>query len=102
MPEFEVSDETLRKIRAFKRVIDGILQEKLASESNYIDLILTLGLHEMLRDSLPKEEVLLRTMIDMFDKNPEFVSDFIAETLEGGKLIQQEEEIKRKWSSYVI
>jgi hypothetical protein len=104
MPEVEVSSETIRRIRAFKRVIDVILHEELASESDYIDLILTTGLHGMLQDTLPKEEILFKTMVEMFDKNPEFVSDFIAETLARGAFIQKEEgdEIRKKWSGYVI
>jgi len=103
MPEFEITDEILMKIRAFKMVIDIILPEEFASESGYIDLILTIGLHRMLQDILPKEEIFLKTMLEMFDKCPEFVSKHIAETLKRGELIQKEEEekIRKNWSSYV-
>ena len=104
MPEFEISDEILRKIRAFKMVIDVILSEELASESDYIELILTRGLHGMLQDTLPKEEILFKTMVEMFDKCPEFVSKHIAEVIERGTLIQEmdKEIIRKNWSSYVV
>ena len=100
MPEFEISDETLKEIRAFKMVIDVVAPMEQASESDYIELILTIGLHRMLKDILPNEEIFLKTMLEMFDKCPEFVSKHIAETIKRGDLILREE-IKKKWS-YVV
>ena len=104
MPKVEVSNETTKKIRAFKKVIDEILEEELKNESDYVELVLTIGLDKMVQDCLPKEETLLKTMVDIFNKNPEFVSKHMVETLARGALIQKDEEdkIKKKWSSYII
>lgn len=43
-------------------------------------------------------------MVAMFHQNPEFVSDFIAETLKKGALIEKgrEEELKRNRGLYIV
>ncbi len=105
MKKIEISDETLRKLNAFKGFIDYFLGEKLPSESTYIELILTIGLNEMLQDPLPDEEIFLKnTMVDLFNKNPEFIVEHIIETIERGTLIIEDEtkEIVKKWKTYIV
>jgi len=104
MKKIEISDETLRKVNAFKGFIDYFLGEKLPSDSAYIEMILTIGINQMLQDPLPNEEIFLKTMVDMFNKNPEFVCEHIIETMKRGALIKEEEakEIVKKWKTYII
>jgi len=104
MVRVNISEELLRKVRAFKKVIDTVLGEELPSEEAYIELILTIGLEKMLQDPLPKEEMLLKTMVAMFEENPEFVSDFISKTLRKGELIEKkrEDELRKIWQRYVV
>ena len=104
MPKIQISKETIRKIRAFKNVIDHLLGEEFQNESAYVELILYIGLEKMLQDPLPKEEMLLKTMVAMFQENPEFVSEFIVDTLKRGELIQKEkgEELKKMWRKLVV
>ena len=107
VPKIEISDKLYRRLRAFVKVIDAVLEEKMSDKiDDYAELVLSIGLERMLQDPLPKEiEILLKTMVGMFRKNPEFVSNFIAETLETGKRIREEEEkIKRareSWKQYI-
>ena len=107
MPKIEISNELYRRLRAFIKVIDAVLEEKMSDRiDDYAELVLSIGLERMLQDPLPKEtEILLKTMVVMFKKNPEFISDFIAETLETGKRIREEEEkiksTKESWKRYI-
>jgi len=104
MVKIEISDETIKKVNAFKRLINHILGVELPDISAYIEMILVIGLDRMLQDILPDdEEMLLGTMARMFNKNPEFVCDFIVQILQEGELIlaEIEEETKNKWTFYV-
>ena len=99
MVKIEISDETIEKVNAFKKLIDYILEDELTDISAYIEMILIPGIDRMFQDILPdNEEILLGTMARMFNKNPEFVCDFIIQTLKEGELIlaEKEEETKKK------
>lgn len=87
MPTIEISENTHRKLMAFKKVIDVVIEKELPNESAYGEMVISIGLDRMLQDPLPKEDTLLWTMVGMFKKNPEFVCDFIAETLREGEKI---------------
>jgi len=104
MKKIEIFDETLRKVNAFKGFIDYFLGEKLPSESTYIEMILTIGINQMFQDPLPDEEIFLKTIVDLFNKNPEFIVEHIIETIERGALIKEEEakEILKKWKTYIV
>ena len=103
MPKIEISDELYNRLKAFMKVIDAVLGEKISDKiDDYAALVLSIGLERMLLDPLPKEEMLLKTIVEMFRRNPEFVCDFIAEMIEKGKRIR-EEEIRRTretWELY--
>jgi hypothetical protein len=103
MPEIEISEDTYSKLKAFKRVIDVILGEKLSKESDYAELVISIGLDRMLQDPLPKEDMLLKTMVAMFGRNPEFVCDFVAEMLEKGGEVEKEKtkEVGDAWKMYL-
>lgn len=93
-----ISKEILERLRAFRKIIDYILEEKLEKESEYIELVLSLGMDKMFEDIIPKDEqgLLEKTIVAMFKENPEFVVNFVVNTLERGKQIQREEEIYKK------
>ena len=95
MPKIEISDELYRRLKAFVKVIDVVLGEKLSDKiDDYASLVLTIGLDRMLQDPLPKDKLLRETMVEMFKRNPEFVCDFLAEKLK--EIYKtEEEEIKR-------
>lgn len=98
MPKVMISKEILERLRAFRKIIDYILEEKLEKESEYIELVLSLGMDKMFEDIIPKDEqgLLEKTIVAMFKENPEFVVNFVVNTLERGKQIQREEEIYKK------
>lgn len=98
MPKVMISKEILERLRAFEKIIDYILEEKLEKESDYVELVLSLGMDKMFEDIIPKDEqgLLEKTIVAMFKENPEFVVNFVVNTLERGKQIQREEEIYKK------
>ena len=100
----ELSENIMRKLRAFRKVVDVVIGEQLESESAYVELVLYIGLERMLLDVLPNEETLQKTMIAMFRENPEFVSDFVARMLKRGEIIRSEEAraIEKKWRHYIV
>ena len=44
MPQIEISEEMINKVRAFKKVIDAVLGKKLPTESHYIELVIDVRL----------------------------------------------------------
>ncbi|MCW4050637.1 MAG: hypothetical protein NWE89_12975 [Candidatus Bathyarchaeota archaeon] len=103
MGKIEISEETIKKVNAFKKLINYILGDELPNESAYIEMILFIGLDRMLQDLLPEEEMLLKTMVQMFKECPEFVCDFILRRLKEGEsiLAEKEEQTKKNWMFYV-
>nr|MDO8098154.1 hypothetical protein [Candidatus Njordarchaeota archaeon] len=103
MPTVEVSEDIHGKVNAFTRVIDAILGQGLESESAYLELLVFNGIEKVLQDLFPKEELLLKTMIKMFNEDPEFVSEFIAKTMKEGQILQEEGaiELRERLKSYI-
>ena len=93
----------MKKIELFQKVVETVIGQ-ISSESYYLELMLTIALERMLQDILPEEEMLLKTMVTMFNDNPEYVSSFLAETLKRGALInkEKEEQIRQTWSQYIV
>jgi hypothetical protein len=93
-----ISKEVLQKLRAFEKIIDYVIKEKLEKESDYVELVLSVGMDKMLEDLIPKDEqgLLQKTMVAMFNENAEFVVNFVVNTLKRGEQIQKEEEIYKK------
>lgn len=98
MPKVDVSKDTLKRLRAFKKLIDYIIEEKLEKEADYVELVLSIGMDKMFEAVVPKDdrELLPKTMIAMFKENPEFVVDFVVRTLKKGEEIQREKELYKK------
>jgi hypothetical protein len=104
MPSIQLSDDAAKKIRAFGRIIDAILgsENSPKTESKRTELVVSVGLDHMLRDVLPKEEMLLNTMTQMFNLNPEFVCQFVADAIKEGKEEQtkQADDARKRWGLY--
>lgn len=98
MPKIMISKELLERLRAFKKVIDYVLEEKLENESDYVELVLSLGMDKMFEDLIPKDEqgLLPKTIVAMFKENPEFVVNFVVNTMMRGEQIKKEEDIYKK------
>lgn len=100
MSEIQISNDTIEKVKAFKQLIDVILAIELEDTSDYVELICQIGMEKMLYDVFPeKEEDLLRkTMVQMFNENPNFVADFVSRRIQEGEEIQLEREM---WNKYI-
>ena len=101
MHTVEVSDEIYRQVMIVRKVIDAVLGESLERDSDYIEFVLILGIQKTLLDPLPKEETLQKTIIAMFMQNPCFVSEFIADSLKKGEMLQKEK-ISEQWRTRYI
>ena len=100
MPEIQITNETLEKVSAFKPLIDVILEEELEDISDYFELICQIGVERMLQDIFPepRDDLLRKTMVQMFNENPNFIANFIARKIKEGAKIQLEKEM---WEKYV-
>ncbi|MBS7269688.1 MAG: hypothetical protein KIH10_12725 [Candidatus Freyarchaeota archaeon] len=99
MPVIEVSDAVYRKFKAFMKVVDAVMGEEVGDETIYADFVLSMGIDKLLQDPLPDDPILRSTMVSMFKKNPEFVAEFIAETLKEGQMgIEKQIEM---WKRYI-
>lgn len=98
MPKTMISKEVLQRLRAFEKIIDYVIEEKLEKESDYVELVLSVGMDKMFEDLIPMDEqgLLQKTMVAMFKENPEFVANFVVNTLKRGEQIRKEEEIYKK------
>ena len=100
----EVSEKIYKRLKAFKKVAEEVLREPLTFD-DYSDLVISIGLENMVKDILmPLDvETLLVTLEQMFKDNPEFISDFMANTMKRGKEVKEEEvkKTKEKWHRYI-
>lgn len=108
MPNIKVSENLYKRLKSFKKVIDAVLVEDFSEDiSVYAEIVLSVGMEKMLKDILPEEESLQWTMVQMFEENPEYTSDFIAKTLKRGEWIKEKErgeaakKLQEKWSGYI-
>lgn len=90
MVVFEVSEESYRKLKALKKIVDAVLGDTFKDESEYAEFVLRAGIEKMLVDPLPDDELLRKTIIAMFRENPEFIAEFIARTIKSGSAAREE------------
>lgn len=77
----EVSEETHKKLIAFRKIFDVVTGGK-CSDMEYAAIVIKTGLDEMPRRSLPQDERLRTTVVRLFGENPELVCEFWARFLE--------------------
>ncbi len=72
------------------------------TDSERVELIVSIGMDKMLQDLLPKEEpIAQKAMSQMFAKNPEFISEFVANAIKtGDEQSQQISEAKKLWRMF--
>ena len=63
--------------------------------------MLSIGINRMLCDPLPDDELLMRTLVEMFKENPEFVASFIAKKLREGKELEELERARSAWGMMI-
>lgn len=94
MPQVEIEEETHQKLSAFEKVVEKIMGKPLPKQQ-YFSLVVRQGLLAMLFHVVSRDGPILETTFEkMFDENPEFVSEFIANKLEPGEEIKK---IKEEW-----
>jgi len=94
--DIDLDEDILKRLHHFQRVIHEILDEELAFDV-YVQLVLIQGLEKMLGDVVTLDsEVLWATVKRMAEDNPEFIYDFVADSLRRGAEATQKEEAKRR------
>lgn len=85
MAAIEIEATTEQRIKAFQRVVEEILEEPV-SEDVLVELIIHRGLRAMLSDVIGnvEPEILLESIFQMAEENPQFVYDFTAARLRDG------------------
>ncbi|MBI2288592.1 MAG: hypothetical protein HYY41_06755 [Chloroflexi bacterium] len=90
----KIDDDAYKMLKSSKILYDYIMQgyPEDTEWNSYIGLLLWLGIEAIIKSVTPADNPLLQaTMLDMYKRNPEFVADFIADTLKvGGKIEQQD------------
>ena len=98
--EIVVSDNLKKKLDAFRRIVDIVLEEE--TEKNvYLIILLSEGLKTILKTVIPQDnETLWKTIENMSNENPNFVSNFVVDTLKHGEIIKREE-LKKVIQNYI-
>src|SRR3989344_1681770 len=91
-PKIEISKELNDRIKAFKEVIEAVIDEKMKL-NDCVELILDKGINSMVEDLLGNVEpaILLQSFQQLGTKHPAEVYSYIAETLRRGGKINKEE-----------
>ena len=89
----EISQDIMKKIEIFKKVIDEAMNEEWEEISEYVDLILNIGIQRMIKDAFQGNEPLQETMVSLFKEDPVFISKLLIKIIRDNKLIPEE---KRK------
>jgi len=91
-PKIEISTELNNRIKAFKEVIEAVIDEKMEL-NGCIELIFDRGINSMIEDLLANVEqtILLQSFQQLGTKYPAEVYGHIAETLRRGGEINKEE-----------
>ena len=105
MSTFQLSQHTFNKLKAFRKIIEVILDSENIpqNDSELLELVVSVGLDHMLRDVLPKEEILLSTMTQMFNQNPNFVCEYVSKRIKAGGEEETDKgtlEARKLWGLY--
>ena len=97
MPEIKVSEDISVRIRAFKQVVEAIIEEEI-TESACVTLILQQGIDWMIAVLLGPLDpnILLSSFQQLGWQHPTQTYGYIAETLKKGAAVQQREQLRRK------
>lgn len=81
---YQISDESLKVLMSFKKVVDAILEEDIDT-TNYVDIVIDRGIKAMLSDIVPKDtDTLWKTIERISEVNPEFFFQFVVDALKQG------------------
>ncbi len=88
-----------KRVKSSKLVYDYIMDEDPESTdwNTYIALLLSRTLRAIIEDVTPSDNLLLQqTLVKMHEENPEFVSNFLVNTLKTGGEVERLKETRRK------
>ena len=98
--EIIIPDDLKEKIDAYKKIVDTVLDGE-TEVNDYLKLVLSEGLKTLLKTVIPQDnETLWKTIENMSNENPKFVSNFVADILKRGEIIKKEE-LKEEIQSYI-
>ena len=86
----ELSEEIMKKVTAFKKVIDVALKEEWDEISQYVAFILHIGIHRMIEDVFLEEESSQEIMVSLFEEDPDLISKYIIKRIRDRQLKPEE------------
>lgn len=92
-----IADETIAQVRAFRQVVEAVLEEDLEFDA-YVDLLLRQGMDSMLADLLGSVDssVLIKSFQQLGASHPEVLYSFVAGTLRAGELVEAQAKVRRQ------
>ena len=94
-----LEDKEYKRLKSSKVLYGYIMDEdpEFTDWNIYIGLLLWRGIKAMINDVTPSENPLLQqTLLKMHEENPEFVSNFLVNTIKAGGEVQRKEEARQK------
>ncbi|MBA7658224.1 hypothetical protein ES703_66173 [subsurface metagenome] len=86
----EISQDIMKKIEIFKKVIDEVMNVEWEEISEYVNLILRIGIQRMINDAFQGNEPLQETMVSLFEEDPVFISKLLIKIIRDFKLKSEE------------
>ena len=72
-----LDDPFQQMLESLKPVVESVVEDELDFDS-YVNLVLWRGMRGMIADIVPGDpEILMNSMLLMFEQNPEFIASFI-------------------------
>ena len=79
-----LDDPFQQMLESLKPVVESVVEDELDFDS-YVNLVLWRGMRGMIADIVPGDpEILMNSMLLMFEQNPEFIASFIGNMLKAG------------------
>lgn len=86
----EISQDIMKKIEIFKKVIAEAMDEEWEEISEYVNFILRIGIQRMIKDGFQGNEPLQKTMVLLFEEDPVFISKLLIKIIRDIKLKSEE------------
>ena len=97
MPSFIVSNETHKRLEAFKPLLEYVTDESITIET-CLDVVVNQGLNAMLGDLIGSldHSILLKSMQQLASKYPTKIYEYIIEMMKIGEMENEKEKLKHK------
>ena len=87
-----ITDDYRSMLESLKPVAEAVIEEPLDFDT-YVNVVLIRGMKAMIEDIVPKDsETLFKSIVLMYERNPDFVASFITDMLAAGEAREEAKE----------